>query len=499
MAFSATILNSGDERRRLAKGLLEALRNVPLSACFTSWWIWTLLSFQSELVYPPFSVRNFGGIAIPSYVLLLAVMAVSFIVIAVVFKRTRFVVGSRRYFVLLGIIVASGTLCADVWLCLGGGMARGELSALWAISSILLGVGFSFCYIELNRVSGHLGMVKTLYFSIVSLLWGALATMALLVCPFAVRLAVFSAMPAVFLASYGAYVRGLSDRKYFTWGSQTPLPLPLKFMITSLVQGTALGLYACVASSGFSIGQEAITSAAAYGATLLLLVAATVYLRIDFNRLIYQIGFLMMALGLLFTACMPQANALGVAVQRIGFFFVFVMLGALGSHLIKDRGLPAIWIAACPGLCLYAGIVGGIVVGALIKAADMDAASLNLTLSVVASGILIGALLLSSSDNMRHGWGMVRPSEEGEGERLTEQICRHVQNEYGLSPREGDTLRLLAEGKRRKQIAEILFVSEETVKTHIAGIYRKVGVHSINELDEVLSAARELLRSDAPA
>lgn len=94
---------------------------------------------------------------------------------------------------------------------------------------------------------------------------------------------------------------------------------------------------------------------------------------------------------------------------------------------------------------------------------------------------------------------MVRPSEEGEGERLTEQICRHVQNEYGLSPREGDTLRLLAEGKRRKQIAEILFVSEETVKTHIAGIYRKVGVHSINELDEVLSAARELLRSDAPA
>jgi NarL family two-component system response regulator LiaR len=60
-----------------------------------------------------------------------------------------------------------------------------------------------------------------------------------------------------------------------------------------------------------------------------------------------------------------------------------------------------------------------------------------------------------------------RPSEEGQP-RLTE--------------REKEVLRLIAEGKTNKEIAEILFLSVKTVMAHRANIMEKLDLHSRTEL-----------------
>jgi len=57
-----------------------------------------------------------------------------------------------------------------------------------------------------------------------------------------------------------------------------------------------------------------------------------------------------------------------------------------------------------------------------------------------------------------------------------------------LSPREEDVLRHVAIGLRNAEIAERLSISEETVKTHLNRIFRKLGVRDRVEL--ALHAAR---------
>lgn len=49
---------------------------------------------------------------------------------------------------------------------------------------------------------------------------------------------------------------------------------------------------------------------------------------------------------------------------------------------------------------------------------------------------------------------------------------------WDLRPRELEVLQLLAAGRRNRAIADDLGISENTVKFHVAGVYRKLGVSS---------------------
>ena len=74
--------------------------------------------------------------------------------------------------------------------------------------------------------------------------------------------------------------------------------------------------------------------------------------------------------------------------------------------------------------------------------------------------------------------------------RLQEERCRHLAERAQLSRREAEILSYLAQGRSAPFIAEELFVSTNTVKTHVRHIYGKLGVHSKEELLDVVHDAR---------
>jgi DNA-binding CsgD family transcriptional regulator len=51
-----------------------------------------------------------------------------------------------------------------------------------------------------------------------------------------------------------------------------------------------------------------------------------------------------------------------------------------------------------------------------------------------------------------------------------------------LTPAELEVASLVSEGKRNKEIAAALWMSEKTVEAHLSRIYRKVGVRNRAEL-----------------
>jgi NarL family two-component system response regulator LiaR len=122
-------------------------------------------------------------------------------------------------------------------------------------------------------------------------------------------------------------------------------------------------------------------------------------------------------------------------------------------------------------------------------------------------------LILTQHDNREHVFSLLQAGAVGyilkrsggaevisairstfaEGAFLPPSIAREVMDRYiqrpqeetgrpHLTDREKEVLRLIAEGKSNKEIAEILFLSVKTVMAHRTNIMEKLDIHSRTEL-----------------
>jgi DNA-binding NarL/FixJ family response regulator len=94
--------------------------------------------------------------------------------------------------------------------------------------------------------------------------------------------------------------------------------------------------------------------------------------------------------------------------------------------------------------------------------------------------ILLGEIYIPACAlRLDHGRAMPRP----------EGLAPRTRNaDGGLTPRQGETIAMLGEGKTNKEIAREMNVLEGTVKLHVRGILRKLGVR--NRTEAVLAADR---------
>ena len=67
--------------------------------------------------------------------------------------------------------------------------------------------------------------------------------------------------------------------------------------------------------------------------------------------------------------------------------------------------------------------------------------------------------------------------------------CDAVAQTYGLSNRQREVLAMLARGRNGDYITEKLVISPHTTKAHIYNIYQKTGVHSRQELMDLVENA----------
>lgn len=77
-------------------------------------------------------------------------------------------------------------------------------------------------------------------------------------------------------------------------------------------------------------------------------------------------------------------------------------------------------------------------------------------------------------------------AHSGEGKFDLDRRMEEIAAEYELTGREKDLSRLIYEGKSNSQIAELLFISESTVKTHVYNIFRKMEIKNRVEVVRII-------------
>ena len=74
------------------------------------------------------------------------------------------------------------------------------------------------------------------------------------------------------------------------------------------------------------------------------------------------------------------------------------------------------------------------------------------------------------------GGSLLQPSVAAKLLSRVGQMLKHEDTAEQLTEREKEVLDLLARGHRNKEIADLLFISERTVKFHVGIIFQKLGV-----------------------
>lgn len=84
-------------------------------------------------------------------------------------------------------------------------------------------------------------------------------------------------------------------------------------------------------------------------------------------------------------------------------------------------------------------------------------------------------------------------------ETKMKRIYEDVSREYHLTEREREVLVLMAQGRTRPYIREALCVSEGTVRSHANHIYQKIGIHSREELIDLIEKKKESFNQEKPS
>lgn len=497
-----TLFNAPNERRSVVAGIVQSGagrgRIALTMACYT---VWMVACCSGPAVAVP-QWPGFGavGAVLPAWMGPLAVMAATSLVIALWFKRTRKVPDGASWTIALASVMTLGAALHLMW-ALDRSLPASADMALYLDMSVLVGTGAALFRVEIDRVFGWIGTQQTLYQGMI----GTAVAIAVFVLCYSASgsgqepVALFVLALALPFASQGLLnhvVRGFPRSRYFAHGRDVALPFPAKFVATSGVQGIAAGmLYMGLFLYGGGIVFGSIEILAGQLAAAALLLATLVFLRMDFNRLIYKVAFPFAAAGFLLPALTPSFETIGVMVLMAGFCYLDLVLWSLGACLMKNMGLPATWIASCPGAALFFGAVAG----GLLAAVLLDGRPLGEALmlgSFIACFLLAAALFLSSGSNLKYGWGTVQPGEGGPEMGDLAGVARFSATEHGLTQRESEVMLLLVRRKTRRAICEELTVSPDTVKTHVRAVYRKFSVHSQQELIDFVVRERESLAPD---
>lgn len=483
-------LTGWQERHGMLRSFRREMRVHPrLSVGFGLFWTWVWLVFQTTFFNPPFLAAL--DFPLPGWIVPLSAYACTFLVLGLAFKWKRAVPQGRWYCIAVPASMSAGVATCGV-LSFSPLTVAPVNEAVVCLGGLLMGAGTACLHVEWGRAFGDLGPRITILHGVVGTLVAALITVVITLLPayavWVVALLVPSASMMLLAKDAPATPQLLS------YGLEAQLRVPRRFLVTSFIQGVSFGIVQAVLLLGGGEEPVVALSAVSFALSAVALLTCALFFRMDFNQLIYQVGFLIMSVGFLVLAVIGPDALGGLLIHAMGYRFVDIMLWALCAFLISQRGLPANWVFAITTCVLLLGQIAGAFVGStMVAAMPITVHTARDLATVMVFVLLASSLVMSDRKNLQMGWGMARPGDIGAVPDSFDQACDLVCRRSDLTARECEVLAMLARGASRAVICDELTLSKETVKTHVRNIYRKMGIHSQQDLLAAVVAEQRAL------
>lgn len=425
-----------------------------------------------------------------------------------------------------GLAGAFGGTALALWLVVTPPSAMESFLLVAFVSGVLTGIGEGCLLCLWCTITSSLGMRVALAYNVVSM---AASGLLFLLCngvPTAVGLAVGLLCPLVSAAcSLGHHgysvafsgspseARGDKPQKSSV-PQKAPTPVPVQprgfsaaaslFADRSFLMLVAIalvfGLSCGFVLASFEVIPKADYWTASYGVVIGTILAAALafltafVLKMDAWQLVFQTSLPLMAAAYLLYPYGGVFTVVSPGLHTLGFQYFFVTFWSiLGSKQLR-HDVPAACSVAVGLFAVNAGQAVGLGLWNLL-CVGVDATGLHIAVSVAVFALVVAAVTF---EHPAFGWGTVRPGEapkSGSGNRDLpyEALIERIRTDYGLSPREHDVCLLLGRGRNRQFVADELGISLETAKTHATNVYRKLGVHSQQELLDVIETTQDTL------
>lgn len=137
--------------------------------------------------------------------------------------------------------------------------------------------------------------------------------------------------------------------------------------------------------------------------------------------------------------------------------------------------------------CVQLGVLAGNMLGSWTNQVGITDDEYTITVVLVLICILVLTSVLTPQREYATK-GLALSSSDSDA--LLAQACTQIAGMYQLSNREAEIAFYLAKGRSQPYIRESLMISKNTVATHVKHIYQKLGIHSREELIDLVDTAK---------
>lgn len=212
------------------------------------------------------------------------------------------------------------------------------------------------------------------------------------------------------------------------------------------------------------------------------------------SYLMFVVILPIMMLGYVLSPIVPaEMQFIGTMVVAIGYGLFELISWIVLMDFAHYKWAESLRIVCLGVASLSLGRVLGVLAGTglcmLLARGSIDYSTISLVMVLVLS-VLCGAIILPRISRFPYRQDPLQgahPLDEGAPDAASsETAIETLALRAGFTARETDVFRLLADGANAQHIADDLCITVGTAKTHIKHVYAKLGIHSQQELIDIV-------------